>query len=336
MQNMYEAFLGVKNRIYYLAKFEQFDKQGPGLKASWNWPAFFCLGIWALYRKMYGWFFAYLGISILLQISVKNGYPGFGALIFIVPWFAFSILANSLYHNSVKKKIAVAQFTFKDETKLLEFLRYKGGVNTWVFWSSGLLTVASIVAVIVIAIYLSQSKQVQSAPRNIAVDDPFKARQTPSTPVDPNNIIVYAPPQTPSVLQLDDLRRATDTAPSNAKVWINLGNALMDATQYGQAVEAYDKALALGPDNVNVLVDQGTCYRGLGKFNTAVEQYRKALNINPNDSNGHRNLGVVLSYDLNDPSEGVKEFQRYIELAPNAPDADQIRQTISQLKAIAK
>ena len=124
MQNMYEAFLGKKNRIYYLAKFEQFYKQGLGLKASWNWPAFFCIGIWALYRKMYGWFFAYLGVSMLFQVIAKNGHPGLGALVYIVSWIAFTILANSLYHNSVKNKIAVAQFAFKDESKLLEFLRY--------------------------------------------------------------------------------------------------------------------------------------------------------------------------------------------------------------------
>lgn len=166
MQNMYEAFLGDKNRIYYLAKFDRFDKQGLGLKASWNWPAFFFIGFWALYRKMYGWFFAYLGISMFLQISMKNGYPGLGALISIVSWIAFAILANSFYHNSVKKKIAVAQFTFKDESKLLEFLRYKGGVHTWVFWVSGLLFVICILTVIFFAIYSPQAKHARSAPRN--------------------------------------------------------------------------------------------------------------------------------------------------------------------------
>jgi len=39
MQNLYEVILGEKNRIYYLTKFESFDQQDPGLKASWNWPA---------------------------------------------------------------------------------------------------------------------------------------------------------------------------------------------------------------------------------------------------------------------------------------------------------
>jgi tetratricopeptide (TPR) repeat protein len=80
-------------------------------------------------------------------------------------------------------------------------------------------------------------------------------------------------------------------------------------------------------------VDQGTCYRGIGKFDKAVEQYRKALKIDPKFPNGHRNLAVVLAYDLHDTKEGIKEFQKYLEIAPNAPDVETIRQTIRELSA---
>lgn len=153
MQNLYEAILGEKKRIYYLTKFELFDQQPPGLKASWNWPAFLCGGVWALYRKMYGWFFAFWGVAILSNIFEKAGSPGIGALVFLAPWIAFTIYANSLYHSSVKKKIAVAQFTVKDESKLLEYLRYKGGVHAWVIWFFGLIPLIGILAAIAIPAY---------------------------------------------------------------------------------------------------------------------------------------------------------------------------------------
>lgn len=153
MQHLYKAVLGMKNRIYYLTKFEQFDQQPPGLKASWNWPAFVCGGVWALYRKMYGWFFAFLGIAVLANIFDKAGSPGLGVLVFLAPWVAFTIYANSLYHGSVKKKIAVAQITVKDESKLIEYLRYKGGVHTWVIWIFGLLPVIGILAAILIPVF---------------------------------------------------------------------------------------------------------------------------------------------------------------------------------------
>lgn len=153
MPSDYEAILGEKNCIYYLTKFEQFDQQGHGLKASWNWPAFLCGGVWALYRKMYGWFFAFWGIAVLSSIFEKAGSPGLGAIIFLVPWIAFTIYANSLYHNNVKKKIAIAQLTVEDESKLHGFLRYKGGVHTWVIWVFSLVPVIGILAAILIPMF---------------------------------------------------------------------------------------------------------------------------------------------------------------------------------------
>lgn len=150
MQNLYEAILGDKNSFYYLSKFEQFDQQGPGLKASWNWPAFFFGGIWALYRKMYGWFFAFWGIAFLSIIFEKGGSPSLSAIVLIAPWIAFTIYANSLYHGNIKKKIAVVQLTVKDESKLLKYLKNKGGVHTWVIWVSVLLPLIGIVAAILI------------------------------------------------------------------------------------------------------------------------------------------------------------------------------------------
>ncbi len=145
--------------------------------------------------------------------------------------------------------------------------------------------------------------------------------------------VTYAPAPAPMVLQIDQLQQAAKMAPKNAEAWTNLGNALMDSHRYAEAVEAYEKSLALEPKNVNVLVDSGTCYRGVGKFDKAVAQYRKALKIDPNFPNAHRNLAVVLAYDLRNPKEGIKEFQKYMEIAPNAPDIETIRQTVRELSA---
>ena len=38
---LYEAYLGAKNRIYYIVKFEDYDRKPAKLKLSWNWAAFF-------------------------------------------------------------------------------------------------------------------------------------------------------------------------------------------------------------------------------------------------------------------------------------------------------
>jgi hypothetical protein len=94
---------------------------------------------------MYGWFFAFLAMMVLSDIIEKVGLPIIGAIVFFTSWIAFTIFANSLYHKSVKNKIAVAQLTINDESKLLKFLWYKGGVHTWVIWVCCLLLVIAMV-----------------------------------------------------------------------------------------------------------------------------------------------------------------------------------------------
>ncbi len=143
----------------------------------------------------------------------------------------------------------------------------------------------------------------------------------------------YSPAAAPTLLPIDRMKQSSKMEPQNARGWINLGNALMDAQRFGEAVDAYEKGLALEPKNVPVLVDQGTCYRGIGRFDKAVEQYRKALRIDPNFPNGHRNLGVVLGFDLNKRTEAIKEFKRYLELVPNGPDAESARKALQELES---
>ena len=149
MQELYEAVLGEKNKIYYQTKFEEFDKRGPGLKASWNWPAFFVVGGWALYRKMYGWFFALLGTYLIASLFEKANLLGLSVLFYFVPWIAFAVFANSLYQRNLKKKIAVAQLTIQNEQKLIAYLHYKGGVHTWVVWVIGAFVAISAIGILV-------------------------------------------------------------------------------------------------------------------------------------------------------------------------------------------
>ncbi len=145
--------------------------------------------------------------------------------------------------------------------------------------------------------------------------------------------ITYTPPMAPSTLEIDRLQQATKSAPKNKGAWIELGNALMDSQRFGEAIDAYQKALAMDPKNVPVIVDLGTCYRGVRQFDKAVEAYRKAIKLDPNFPNGHRNMGVVLAYDLHQNKEAVKAFQKYLEVAPTAADAGEIRQMIQQLSS---
>jgi hypothetical protein len=162
-----KAAIGEKNTDYYFTKFEEFDQQGSGLKASWNWPAFFCSGVWALYRKMYIWFFVFWGIAITGNMIEKSGYSVLGTLISLAPFIAFPIFANSLYHGTLKKKIAKAKSSINNEAMLIEYLRHKGGVHNWVAWVFGLILPIGIIAVILIVALGNNPSTEESEPRDL-------------------------------------------------------------------------------------------------------------------------------------------------------------------------
>ncbi len=133
--------------------------------------------------------------------------------------------------------------------------------------------------------------------------------------------------------QIRVLQEILQKHPENVDGWINLGNMLMDNGRFKEAVSAYSKALELNPDNVDVRVDMATCYKESGNPIKAEEEYRKAIKINPKHPNAHRNLGVLLATDLGKKQEAIKEFEIYLALFPNAPDANNIMRIIAEFKA---
>ena len=146
---------------------------------------------------------------------------------------------------------------------------------------------------------------------------------------------VVIPPA--SVMSPDEIRQLeslTKANPGNVQAWIALGNAQMDAQRFAEAIVAYQRALDLDPRNVDVRVDMGTCYRGVGQPERAIEEYKKASQIDPKHPMARMNAGVVYAFDLGRNAEAIKSFEKYLELAPNAPNAGQIRQEISRLKGM--
>lgn len=159
---LYEPAIGEKNQDYYVAKFEDFDQQGPGLHASWNWAAFFFSGFWALYRKMYGWFFAWWGLATVAGIFERVQSAGFQqtlAAALVVMWLTFSAFANSLYHAKVKANIAAAQKSSPDILWVSKRLRSNAGVHAWVPIAFGAISVIGIVAAVALPAYQDYTKR---------------------------------------------------------------------------------------------------------------------------------------------------------------------------------
>ena len=136
-----------------------------------------------------------------------------------------------------------------------------------------------------------------------------------------------------SIDQEKMLKEALAKDPKNLNALISLGNMMMDSSRFSEAVDAYQKALDIDPKNADVRVDMGTCYKNMGKPDIAVKEYRQALEVNPKHLHALKNMGIVYAYDLRDSKEAVKAFEKVLEVAPNDPDAERVKQEIQKLKA---
>ena len=164
---LYEDAIGERNVNYYVDKFEDFDQQGPGLKISWNWAAFFGGGAWALYRKMYWWFVAWWVVTTVVTVFAKIPDVRTHQVLTVavgVFWLGFSIFANSLYHGKIKARIAAAQKLSMDASRVSKRLQARSGVLMWVPIVFAGIPVIGIVAAVALPAYQDYAKrQVLSA-----------------------------------------------------------------------------------------------------------------------------------------------------------------------------
>ena len=96
----------------------------------------------------------------------------------------------------------------------------------------------------------------------------------------------------------------------------------------GEAIGALKEALQRDPGSIQTLYFLGSAYAGFEKqYDSAVVYFRKALEMNPNIPQLYQQLGYAYM-NLRRFDEMQQAWETYLERAPNAVDADQIRRIL--------
>jgi Flp pilus assembly protein TadD len=91
-------------------------------------------------------------------------------------------------------------------------------------------------------------------------------------------------------------------------------------------------AIALNDDSALAHYYLGRALARMRKFNEAETQLLRALTLKPDEvKEAHRYLGAIYN-DRGDDAHALRELETYLQLVPNAKDAEQIRGIIHQLK----
>lgn len=77
----------------------------------------------------------------------------------------------------------------------------------------------------------------------------------------------------------------------------------------------------------------GVDYLNNGQFVLAEESFKLVVNLNPLDYDACYNLGILYENYLGNKEKAQKYYQQYLNIAPDALDAQQVKGWIKQIKA---
>lgn len=133
------------------------------------------------------------------------------------------------------------------------------------------------------------------------------------------------------ILQLEQYVKKN---PEDAEAWASLGNLFFDSNQVKEAIDAYEKSLAIEPGKTGVITDLGVMYRRDNQPQKAIEAFDKAVSIDPSFETARFNKGIVLLHDLNDIEGGIKAWEEILERNPTAmaPNGESIDALVQRMK----
>ncbi|KJR44159.1 TPR domain protein [Desulfosporosinus sp. I2] len=144
--------------------------------------------------------------------------------------------------------------------------------------------------------------------------------------------------------QVNLLNQKLSSNPNDISLQQDLGNAYYDLAtiarkvapneareDYIQAIKYYQNVLNTKQD-INVLTDMATAAFYSGQNDLAEKSYKQALKESPDFTQAYFNYGVFLSTIKKDDSTAISVWQTALEKEPNGPNADRLKQLITQTK----
>lgn len=111
-------------------------------------------------------------------------------------------------------------------------------------------------------------------------------------------------------------RHAIEVTQNNYFAHDNLGMALIDQGQTGEAIRQYQEAIRLNPNEVHPHYNLGIALLKQDQVDAAINQFQEAIRLNPNDAEVHNNLGVAF-LKKGRPEAAIGQFQAAVRLQPD-------------------
>ncbi len=125
------------------------------------------------------------------------------------------------------------------------------------------------------------------------------------------------------------LEQATRHDPPNKIVYINLAKLYLKRQRFDEASEMTLKGLMSETSSADTLTDLGIyCIKLRQDYTEALKYFRRAINLDSNYADAYLNAGLAY-YGLNKPQEMKPYLLKFLELQPDSPKAERLRELMN-------
>jgi cytochrome c-type biogenesis protein CcmH/NrfG len=128
---------------------------------------------------------------------------------------------------------------------------------------------------------------------------------------------------------------AVNRNPADYDALVRLGDLYYDGQQFPNAIQYYERALAIHPENPDVRTDLGTAYWYTGNADKALAEMETSLKYEPGHPQTLFNLGWIKWQGKADAKGAVEAWQKLLKANPDYPQKQQVEQYIAKAKGHA-
>ncbi len=117
------------------------------------------------------------------------------------------------------------------------------------------------------------------------------------------------------------MQELTTADPSKDLLWAYLGEAYSSGKKYPQAIEAYEKAIAIKPDSALYHNALANAYNKAGQTDKSIAEYTRVAQMDPaGAATAYFNMGAVYT-NTGKVDDGIAAFDKVISLDPTRAEA---------------
>lgn len=210
-----------------------------------------------------------------------------------------------------------------NEAKIVPSQSTTSASGTWTGRQAYLLAVFCLLLGVALGYLFRGSASVGSA--QAATPAATQQGSVPQQQPDPNAQAAVAQAAAP-------LLEAVNKDPNDFDSLVKLGNLYYDGQQFPNAIQYYERALAIHPDNPDVRTDMGTAYWYTGNAEKALAAMETSLKYRPGHPQTLFNLGWVRWQGKQDPKGAIEAWEQLLKANPDYPQKQQVEQYIAKAK----